>query len=289
MSWGWEIAALPVVVYAFIVAAGFRRLPDTEIDRWIDAYGAPVDEDTRSLAERYLTRTRRIRFSFAILGLGAWMIMTESTSIGFGTWISGLVGYLVGSVVAELTHSRPIAADGSVSAVLSRRSFAWYMPRYVPAVIVALPVACAASAAWLVQIAPRATDNFAKPDAVPVGAGSLFSIVLTIVVGSSMWAIVRRPQPASSIDAVAADDAFRSSSMHAMAGALVTLDLLLLSYTLSKLQNALSAIGSGFADLMTYLSMLAFAMTLAAWLIIGHPSSWRTPRSLDPTPTDPRA
>jgi hypothetical protein len=268
---------LPLVLIALI---GLRRPDRGIVDRWGESYGAPMEGGNRETIERYLTRTRRLRFLCALGGL-----VLNSLIHGWvkdpPEWVNGVfltgAGYLVGAVIAEMTLPSPVRGSEPM-AMLSPRRIGAYFPRYAIVALGALPVFSAALAVAFAWLSPPRRAGLADVSAL-AGAcvvGALFAIV----VGFAMRAVVRRPQPAASVELVALDDAIRSSSLHAIAGAAVALQLLLLGFLLSQVQGALSATYRypRFEALATILTLLALAMSLASWVILGHPRVWRTRR-----------
>jgi len=103
--------------------------------------------------------------------------------------------------------------------------------------------------------------------------------LFAISVGQTMRGVIRRPQAGTSADLVAVDDGFRSSSLHALAGAGVALELLLIAFELSQIQGALSFRNES-SDWAAVLALFAAAMSIASWVVLGHPRSWRTRRLL---------
>jgi hypothetical protein len=291
VSWNeWVIVSVPVLVIGLVVASGFRRPTDREIDRWIEVHEAPADERTRHLAARYLAYTRRARFSFAFAGfLGARALPGEDATVWANPWLMLVAGYLVGSIVAEVAFGRPDRPRGTAAAALSPRTLGSYLPRYAIVALVATPIASAAVVLWQVAVASDVPWRLGLSEPATVIAPFVFGAVVTLVAAVSIRAIVRRPQPADRVEAIAADDAFRSSSMHAIAGAALTLSLFVLAYLLGDLNAALAATGSPFDVAATVASLIALCMALASWLFVRHPPRWRTRRDLASASAGPSA
>jgi hypothetical protein len=171
-----------------------------------------------------------------------------------------------------------LSVGGTPSAALSPRAITSYVPRYGIAALVALPVVSAALAIWYAGIPLR--PRFGLSDESVMIEAAVAGAVVAIVAGLAMRAIVRRPQPAVSDALVDLDDAFRSSSLHALNGAAVTLELLLLAFLLGETQGALSITGlhPRLEPFLTLFMLVAMGMAVASWAILGHPLRWRTRR-----------
>jgi hypothetical protein len=104
---------------------------------------------------------------------------------------------------------------------------------------------------------------------------------ISLVAAIGVLATLRRPQPFAGAHLVALDDAFRAASLHALVGAAVTLELMLLASLFSFLQNADAVDGAGrLSDLLTLGALLSSAMAVASWVILGHPQSWQVRREI---------
>jgi hypothetical protein len=201
-----------------------------------------------------------------VLGFG-----TDGTSapLGFGTIF---VGYLLGVLIAEVSLVRP--ADGPRrTAGLQRRELAAYLPRRI---VLAQRAAAGAGAVGTVGIG-------LVPYAAAVHNPRLASLALAalavLAFGAGLEAIerwlVRRPQPFTSPPLVAADDAIRAQSIHAVAGAGLALALLYCCGIALALQ------GSEVAALRTAMVVPAAACLVLSCLAcrgIGE-STWRVRRA----------
>ena len=138
--------------------------------------------------------------------------------------IDALVGYLVGAVVGELTIKRP---RGNVRiASLQPRM----LSDYLPTSLLWGSRATAAAALLLVTtfqlLNAQATHPYAGPNAVVIGT-TILAVLLSVELLQRL--IVARPQPAGDPDVIRADDAIRSASVHALAGAGAALQLIICS------------------------------------------------------------
>jgi len=205
-----------------------------------------------------------------ILGFGT---DGESAPLGFGTIF---VGYLAGALCAEVALVRPLPGARR-TAGLSRRALEHYLPGRAVGAQRALAVAGALGVLGI-GLVPYA-DPVSNP-AVPslaLGAGAVLAF------GAGLEAIerwlVRRPQPFTSPPLVAADDAIRAQSIHAVAGAGLALLLLLCSGVSLVLQASASAVLSA---TMVIPAVVCLVLSLVACRDIGQ-GSWRVRRAAGAT------
>jgi hypothetical protein len=89
---------------------------------------------------------------------------------------------------------------------------------------------------------------------------------------------VGRPQPAADPEELAVDDALRSTSVHAVAGAGLAIVLLCLSVQVGLVAANLGG-GPGRTAVVA-LSWGCAAAAVAAWARVGHPRRWAVRRVL---------
>jgi hypothetical protein len=128
------------------------------------------------------------------------------------------------------------------------------------------------------------TDGSAAPYAGPMEAyigylvgGAVFFAAFTVGLEALERWLVRRPQPFTSPALVAADDAIRAQSLHALAGSGVALLLLGCSGVFAVLA------GSDIALLRATMwlpALVAFVLSISACLDISH-QPWRVRRRVD--------
>jgi hypothetical protein len=206
-------------------------------ERWADERGLELTAASRPLVARYLRRARVLRTWGGVAGAilpslieflwnGRVQVLGfgtdgNSAPLGFGTIF---VGYLAGALYAEVSLARP-APGARRAAGLSPRELVAYLPRWV---IRAQRAAAAAAALGLAAagVVPYAGD-MSHPGSLSLALGA--AVILALGAGLEAierW-LIRRPQPFTSPELVAADDAIRAQSVHAVAG--VGLALLLLA------------------------------------------------------------
>lgn len=271
-----------VLILALLVPLGFQRPDKAAIDRWAVSYEVPSEGPNPESIRRYLTRTSRRRFAFALVGIAFSVLMNgfvTNPPVWSNVWLYAVAGYLVGAIVSEATLPGP-GRGAAPSAVLSPRTFTSYLPRWALLALASLPIAVVLLVVFFATISP---PRLAGLPSVRVLVGvAVVCTFFAVVVWLAMRAVVRRPQLVATTDLVELDDAIRSSSLHALAGAAVTLELMLLGVVLSQVQGAISVTGKyPHLDFLTsFLALSTLPMALASWIILGHPQKWRSRRSV---------
>jgi hypothetical protein len=273
------IGALVVAVSAL----GFRGARHSHIKKWEKTYGVTLDGDDEMAVERRLTHVRRARTLGAILGFMSVSALRSGNAGGEAIWLQPLfgagAGYLAAAVLTEITL-RPLLRPPMAGASLVPRTFTAYLPRYAAAVLVAIPLLAAGLITPYASLFRRSpiADLPSLATFVAVASGIA---VISLVAAIGVLATLRRPQPFAGAHLVALDDAFRAASVHALVGAAVTLELMLLVSLFSFLQNADAVDGAGRLNaLLTLGALLASAMAVASWVILGHPQSWHVRREI---------
>ena len=279
----WAFAAVAIACLWLAVAAVLaarRPLDPAELTAWASGHGlGDLPEERREPAERYLRRSRLSRtvggavpFLAGTAAPMAWAAVRGLPApwpLGLFGVRSWLAGYLAGVLVAEYRWARP--QPGVVrSAALVPRRLGDYLPARVLrgtrlatlAVVALVPVI-----AWG-PVAPAPVRELV----VGGRGGALATAAVALAVAAAVELLLRRlvarPQPAADPDALAVDDALRSTSVHAVAGAGLAIVLLCLS-----LQVGLVAANLGGGPGRTALVALSWGWAvaaLAAWARVGH-------------------
>lgn len=264
------------VICAALLARIALRKP-RGADRWASTYGVELNEGTRPLIERYLRRASLFRGIGASLGFLVSSIYQALTGRPFPVdmWVMILFGYLIGAIVAEVTFSRP-RPQVELAASLSPRRLEDYMPAWV---LTAQRLVPAATLALIPVYAAFGDGHGAAPwpNSWQYAGIAVLAVVVAVIVEFGERAIIRHPQPAVSEEFVALDDALRSSSVHAAAGAGLAIELLLLS-------SAVFVLGVTRGWLPLRWTLIAFALVgfgavVASWFGVAHPAAWRVRRS----------
>ena len=269
------LGGIEIVVLAALlggVAFALWRRPDKRqsVERWARDSGLQLTSDNRAYVASYLGRTRAFRLIGGLLGLvlpWIWIVVDGALPPKPSDFalFDAMLGYLLGAVVAELSFKRP--QDDFPSASLVPRSVSDYLSLWYR---VALRVGASLGLAltlWHNTLPDRESSG---PDAPPP------TIVLVVmIVGAWLTVelfqryIVARRQPAVNLDLVRADDAIRSASIHALAGAGLALELLVASVMLGEiagtLSNGLAAWSLGGA------AVLLFGSALGSWIHLTRP------------------
>jgi hypothetical protein len=224
------MAFLGLSVVAILGAWLWHRLRPVEryeIGEVADASGLVITAANAPVVVEWIARTRLWRtvgVLAALAGMVAWAVVQWSTArsltITLTVLLWGLIGYWVGSVVAELGTARALTGDGPRSASLAPREMAQYVGRW--------------ASRWPLRLA--VVGGVSMLVALGLGGGTWWNWACglgTIVVAAVTRAVSRyvldRPQPVQADDVAAADDAVRSRSLHALGGTAVGIEIWLAS------------------------------------------------------------
>lgn len=280
---GLEIAFVVVVlaVIGWLVHVRFGR-HRWEPEHWARNMGIELTSRSEALVRSYLTRTRRWRLGGAAIGFiapHAYIGLMASQAPGLtlpapfdSDLFDAVLGYLVGAVLAELNVARPTPAVPA-AALAPRHLDAYLSTTVSTALRVAAGVALVL--VGLSRMLPTARDIGGDLPAAWLLV-ALVLVVLLAVEGLQRY-IVGRPQPVVGQDVVEADDAIRSASVHALAGAGLALELVVTSVLLAVIGMA--------SDIdvlrwtLPWLAAACFALALGSWAYLTRPR---------PRPTRPR-
>jgi hypothetical protein len=277
---GWSFLA----VGAALAIAGLwlvTRMPsDGQLAGWARRYDCALTASTRPVVARYRRRTRTLQVAGAALGFLASPLYVGFTSRAFplgDSWVLLAVGgYLVGTVLAEAASFRPYRATiGMRAASLSPRTLTDYVPAATIWAIRVLPLAVVALCV-VYGLMPKSPQQLVDPSVPFVIVSTAVVVVFAGVVEASLRAVVARPQPATTEDCVAADDAIRASSIHALSAAAIALLILSLGWILVSMGTAMPV--SLLSQVFPWLGLLTDVGALVAWLGLGHPRSWHVRR-----------
>ena len=202
-----------------------------------------------------------------ILGFG-----TDGTSAPYAGPLWGYIGYLAGAVCAEATLVRRVD-PARRTASLVPRELADYLPRRLLHAQRALGAVVAAGI-LLLGVVPY-DESTTQPGWPGLLSGAAFAAAFTIGLEALERWLVRRPQPFTSPALVTADDAIRSQSIHAVAGAGLALLLLMLCGVALGLQASDVAV---LHSVMAVSAAVFLVLSLFACSGISE-STWRVRRS----------
>jgi|GEM_PF-5235020 len=276
---GWVVGA--VIAFGVLVWS-FRPVDPPTSARWLVVRGAqPTDEAVR-LIGRFLGSTRAARAFGAVVGLQVshipallWRLADPGSVAQQGSgsfelvWmpLAVLGGYAVGAVVAELLVGRSSPSRAARRASLRPRQvsgIALWGPRVLAGLLVVLLL--------MGLMPPPYVYGGVRPRLVP----AVLAVVVLLVVEVVRRRLLRRPQALDDPGLIAADDAARSSTVHAVTGAGLAFQLLALSAALE------SVVLRPFPLLGLVASVVAWAAWPAALLVVwwfGTRLAW-SPRRL---------
>jgi hypothetical protein len=277
-----ELLIIVGVLVAAALVRAYGPVGENEIERWALAHDVGVDDETRPVVERYLRRSRLCRAWGAIAGLLAPTVIRpvlgEPVHVaGIGAYEAspgelGLVfiGYLVGALWAELSVARPF--DSARRAALLPRELDDYLPRRLLWLQRVLAAGCVLSLLSLPVV--DSAPGVQMPSWGVVAA--LSGVIVALAAGLErleLW-IVRRPQPFVSEPLLAADDAIRAQSIHAVAGGGIA--FLLFAFGL----GAYGVLAASSLDLLYNAFWVPGAFALAAYAACQHygDRAWRVRR-----------
>ena len=291
----WAFVAVAVACLWLAVAgvlAARRPLEPVELAAWASGHGLEGLPDRRlEPAARYLRRSRLSRtvggaipFVAGTVLYGLWAAtrgLPAPWPLGLFGARSWLAGYLAGVLVAEYRWARPRSGVVRSAALVPRR-----LGNYLPVRAVAGMRLAALVVAALVPLLAWGPLVPVPVRGLVLGGrgGALATAALALAVAAAVELLLRglvgRPQPAADPEELAVDDALRSTSVHAVAGAGLAIVLLSLSVQVGLVAANLGG-GPGRTAVVA-LSWGCAAAAVAAWARVGHPRRWTVRRVLAP-------
>jgi len=289
------IALVLAVSVPVVLARAYAKVSDELLAEWADAHGVELTPESMQMVARYLRRSRVLRTWGALAGLFLPTLVELALNgrvqlLGFGTDgnaapyagpIWGFLGYLVGSLYAEVSLARPLD-QARRSASLVPRELADYLPRRLLLAQRALGIAAVLGVLAL-GLVPYDSREAAEPEWLSLLTGAaVFAAFAVGLEALERW-LVRRPQPFTSPSVVAADDAIRAQSVHSLAGSGLALLLVLCS-------GICVGLAASDVDLLRWTmwlpALVAFFLSIRACLEIGH-RGWRVRRPIAGAPGAP--
>lgn len=280
-EWG-----VTLIVVAAIGRAGLRKWAGHQQrwrpSEWAAGVGLELTPHNLDFVRSYIRRTRTLRIAGGLTGLvapfaySAYAGEPPPAPFDFSP-ITALAGYLVGGVLAELLVRR--AKPKLPTARLVPRDLRHYLPSFQ---IIGLRVtAAAALVLYLLYLVVAQDLAIDRADALPPPTVMVPMIVLILLVVELLQRyIVRRPQPAAQSDLLDADDAVRSASVHALAGAGIALELLIVSVEI---------LGIGVVSdiqvvrwTLPWIAVLCLGVSLGSWMDLTQPRHWKVRHTQQP-------
>ena len=272
------VGSIGAVLFALVRSSwlGQRRW---QPPRWAEEMGVRLTADNERFVRSYINRTRVMRLAGGLIGFFLPPVYTAYAGEGLPqpfdfNLFDALVGYLVGVVFAELTFKRPRA--DVPAAALSPRDLIAYLPSAWTKTLRATALVALMLVPALYTL-PRRERLVESAELLPWWM--LVTMIVSVVLGVELLQrfIVRRPQPAVQDDLVEADDAIRSASVHALAGAGIALQLVIVSVEIMGIGMV--------SDLqilrwtLPWIGVLCAVAALASWMHITRPDDWQVRRS----------
>jgi hypothetical protein len=252
-----------------------RPVERYEIGEVAEASDLVLTRDNAPVVVEWIVRTRLWRtvgVLAALAGMVGWAMLewssAQSLTISLTVLLWGLVGYWIGSVVAELATARSLVGDGPRSASLAPRE----MPQYVGAWAARWPLRLAVigAASSVVALLLGAREWW-------VWSSGLGAVAVALATRAVSRYVLDRPQPVLADDVAAADDAVRSRSLHALGGTAVGIEIWLASLAFGGAVLTLAArtgvdvaldSTSGDQGASSVLQVLALLVTVALAIVV---------------------
>ena len=237
-------AALAVIAALFTGLVADWPVSRERLQQFVDRHDIRLTADNNALIIGYLATTRRWRAAGLAAGLTAYTVIDlRHGRIGVNLAYL-LAGWFAGALIAEVR----------VAGLLTRRRAASLAPRTLDRYLSrpgrrALPWAVLASLV-LTAAAEQGSDDGRGGRAVALAV----TLTVALVVWLTTRRVLRRPQPVAPDDVLAADNAIRSRSLHAVTASGTTL---VLYCALGQAVTVLGAGSSGLAAVVTLAGAVA--------------------------------
>ncbi len=264
-----------LTIIGVVRAAFYPRA--TQVTAWMEGHGLDPDAPSRRAVTQYLRRTRWIRTIGFLIGASVPLLIALARrdervlEESFQYW--WVVGFGVGVVLAELV--RPLARGSAT--VVEPRLLDQYLPAFTRIdrwLLAGLPVVL-----LIASLVVPEGESIPEPRRGLwwyLGL-SLTAIAMVVVVRGLQEMILRRRQRADDLDAVHADDAMRSASIHAVAG---------LGYGGPMWVSAVMAldlgVSGGGAERLVFFPLGVFLAFAGFGMLLGFPrleTKWTVPRA----------
>ncbi|MBA3551289.1 MAG: hypothetical protein H0W27_00255 [Actinobacteria bacterium] len=269
------LTALILALIAMHLGSSWRRW---QVEEWARSMRLELTPRNRTFVRSYIRRTRILRTGCGVAGLLTPVIYMAFVGepipqpFDFGL-LNGLVGYLVGAVVAELLLKRPKAMVPTAALV----------PRdlrdYLPSALTITLRATAAAGLMLLLIYLSVPERVSRsPEILPPWM-VMVSMILLILVGIELLQryIVGRPQSAVEGDLVQADDAVRSASLHALAGAGIALELIIVGAEIAAVGTIIDI--QLLRWVLPWIGLACGLVALGSWMHVSRPDHWQVRRT----------
>jgi hypothetical protein len=281
------LAVLLALVVPVVLVRAHAAIDERLLSEWARTHGVDLTPENRPVVARHLRRSRVFRTWGTVAGLllpslvelaltGRVQVVgfgTDGTAAPFAGPIGAFVGYLVGALCAEASLARRVH-PARRSASLVPRELADYLPRRLLRAQRALGAA-AAPGILLLGLVPYGRPA-EEPGWLALCTGAALVAAFTVGLEALERWVVRRPQPFTSPSLVAADDAIRAQSVHALAGSGLALLLIACSGVFVGLAASEVAV---LRSTMWLPAVVTLLLSIRACLDIGQ-RAWRVRRPI---------
>jgi hypothetical protein len=259
-------AVFPVV----LAVLALRRVSTREITRFTRRYGLELEAEARPAVAESVHRSRLGRLAGAALGLSLVPVLSAfGVGIPGPSVVYGLIGYLVGAFVASLVPAS-IGVEVRRASLVPRRP-SDYLPR-LALITPALAVFISTAAVITYVVEPRRTVvNFTGSP-----AGLAAAAIAAAATFTAIRIVVARPQPVTTPDLVAVDDAVRTQAIHTLAGSGIAVALFGTGACLWQMGGYAAA--EWLHDIGIVAGVCALVGALYAWGFRSRP--WRVERTM---------
>jgi hypothetical protein len=271
-SSNWLNIGIPVLIGLAVASRGFRVDADY-VARWANSAGVELTDASRPVVRRYLAWSRRSRTAGGLTGFLAPVfyarVTTGESDPGSWSFTLMLVGYLLGAIFAEIVVSRSRRRPGTELAGGQRLND--YLPAYVMVLQRGLALLIGLLVVAYALLEPH--SHLSVPPSTLIATFGLAGMCLAALVEATQRKIVARRKSVTSDPPV--EDALKSSSVHALAGAGVGLLLNVVGPLILALLALTGSVGSvvGFG-----LIFILFPVSIFFWLDLGRPQGFRVRR-----------
>jgi hypothetical protein len=271
------LVAAVVLVSATALIRAYAELDEDFLAEWAGAHGLVITERNCPMVRWYLRNARVLRTWGALAGFFLPYLALPAfgaSSAGSLPFVAAFVGYLMGALYAETSLVRP-RPSGPRAASLVPRQLGAYLPRGLRMAQRVLG-ATIAGVSLVVLSVPYPPDGMPGPHGAWLILGMIGGPALAFGLERLQKWLVRRPQPFTCSDLVAADDAVRAQSVHSVSGSGMAVELV----WLGALAFSLAQSDVQFLRWTMWVAGLAcMGAAVGACQIYGH-VPWRVRRDL---------